>query len=342
MPRFLFVILFIQFVFSDLIVVGQVNNDCSTAQVICGSQSQLANNFGATVDTCPGCSDGATSAGNFCYEINNTVWFSFMTNTVGGDVTVSFSNLQCIVGNGIGNGLQATVITAGTPCNESTYNAVGNCEPGSVNDFTLLATNLLPNTTYFIQVDGAEGTASAAECSFTIMVSGEGVDVDVNAGENQVISEGQSAELVGTGPLGSVWSPNSSLSSTTNANTIATPEVSSTYTYSYTATNGCVYSDNVSVIIEQPIIITNTFTPNEDGINDYWEIIDAEKYQAIKITVFDRWGQKVFNTIGYSSEKRWNGTFLNKDVPPGVYFYSIDLNEGNKEEVFTGYVTVIR
>src|SRR5690606_19629358 len=144
------------------------NNACSDAQILCGSQAQNSNNFGATVDACSGCSDGATTDGNFCYELNNTVWFSFLTNSVGGSVDVSFSNLQCIVGAGLGNGLQASIIQAGSPCDESTYTLVSNCESGAVNDFTITASGLLPNTTYYIQVDGVENINGAAQCSFDI------------------------------------------------------------------------------------------------------------------------------------------------------------------------------
>lgn len=342
MSRFLIVTLFFVPLFLHFNAFSQANNDCSNAQVLCGSQSQLSTNSGATVDACLGCSDGATVTGNFCYPLNNTVWFSFTTNSIGGDVTVSFSNLQCAVGTGIGNGLQATIIQANSPCVESSYTLVSNCESGSSTDFSLNANGLSPNTTYYVQVDGSEGVNGPAQCGFTVMVSGVGVDVSIDAGDNQVISEGQSAELIGVGPAGSVWSPSAGLSSSTSSNTISTPQVSTTYTYSFTTPNGCVYSDNVSVIIKKPLLIMNTFTPNEDGINDFWDIIDAENYQAIKVSVFDRWGQRVFNSIGYSNEKRWDGTFLGNKLPPGVYFYSIDLNTGNKDEVFSGYVTIIR
>lgn len=342
MSRFLSITFFWVGFIIQFNALGQANNNCSNAQVLCGSQSQISTNSGATIDVCSGCSDGSSASGNFCYSLNNTVWFTFTTNSTGGSVTVSISNLQCVVGTGVGNGLQASVIQATTPCVESTYTLVSSCETGSNTDFTLNANSLLPNTTYYIQVDGSEGVNGAAQCGFTIAVSGIGVDVNINAGENQTISEGQSAELIGTGPIGSVWSPSSSLSSSTSPNTISTPQVSTTYTYSFTSLNGCVYSDNVSVIIKKPILIMNTFTPNDDGINDFWDIKDADRYQAIKVTVFDRWGQKVFNTIGYSNEKRWDGTFLGNKLPPGVYFYSIDLNTGEKDEVFSGYVTIIR
>jgi gliding motility-associated-like protein len=332
----------ISFCMSIIYSFGQSNNNCSTATTLCSNQSQSGNNFGASTDVCSGCSDGSNSDGNFCFELNNTVWYSFVTNSVGGSASISFTNLQCIVGNGLGNGLQAIVIQAGTPCDESTYNSVSNCEMGSSTDFSLTASSLLPNTTYYIQVDGINAVNGAAECSFNIFLSGEGVEFIVDAGEDQTIIEGESTILEGNGPMGSVWSPSSGLSDPSIANPLATPTMASTYFYSYTASNGCVYSDDVRISFERPIIIMNTLTPNDDGINDFWEIRDANKYPAIKVNVYDRWGQRIFNSIGYGGDKKWDGTFLGSKVPDGVYYYVIELGTGQKGHTFSGYVTVIR
>jgi hypothetical protein len=45
--------------------------------------------------------------------------------------------------------------------------------------------------------------------------------------------------------------------------------------------------------------ITNTFTPNGDGINDYWKINNIENYPNAVIQVFTRYGQKIFESKGY-------------------------------------------
>lgn len=160
-------------------LVAQVSNDaCANAINLCPGVTYSGGNVGATVDTCAGCSDGAAGAGNFCFELNNSVWFSFQTNSLGGNADVNISNLDCLTGVGQDNELQAVVIEAGTPCDESTYNAVSNCEVGSSPDFTLSAAGLASNTTYYVQIDGdIAGSNIAAECDFSIQVTGQAVEV---------------------------------------------------------------------------------------------------------------------------------------------------------------------
>jgi len=325
--------------------VAQVNDNCSSATVICANQPQFSSNSAATVDACSGCSDGASAAGNFCFDLNNTVWFSFITNDIGGDVNVVISNLNCDNSVGFSQALDAVIIDAPTPCDESSYTAASNCVSAENNALNLSATGLTPNTTYYVLVDGdLSGAATdAASCGFDIEVSGSGVEIDIEAGDGGTIFIGESFSLEGDGPTNAIWSPESTLSSNNTPSTIATPDATTTYFYSSQTANGCVYQDGVTVVVETELYVTNTITPNDDGFNDFWEIGSIEtRYPASKITVFDRWGQVVFKVIGYTKEKRWNGTFKGKKLPSGVYYYVIDLNTASKKDVFTGYVTIIR
>lgn len=170
----------------------QANDGCLQAQNLCPNVTYSSSNIGATVDTCAGCEDGANSVGNFCFELNNSVWFSFNTNSIGGNATVNITNLSCLVGAGNDDELQAVVIDAAIPCDESTYTSVSNCESNQAGNFTLNAAGLLPNTTYYVQIDGdINGSVNAAECDFEIMVSGGAVTViptvviqDENCGAN--------------------------------------------------------------------------------------------------------------------------------------------------------------
>lgn len=160
-------------------VAQTTNDDCVNAQNICPNTSFSGTTFAAGTEICTGCADGATAAGNFCFAINRTIWFSFLTNSTGGNADVVISNISCFIGAGYDTDLQAVVIQAGTPCDESTYTAVSNCEVGTSTDFTLNATGLLPNTTYFIQINGdlsGAGITNSAECDFNIEVSGAAVD----------------------------------------------------------------------------------------------------------------------------------------------------------------------
>ena len=64
------------------------NDDCTSPITLCANQAQSGNTQDATISVCIGCSDGATAAGNFCFALENTVWFSFTTNSTGGDAQI--------------------------------------------------------------------------------------------------------------------------------------------------------------------------------------------------------------------------------------------------------------
>lgn len=153
----------------------QSYNDCNSALELCPGQTYSVSNINANVTFCPGCEDDF----NFCFPTNNTVWFSFTTNNSGGDVSANFSNLVFEINAGQDAEIQAVIIESTVDCFSGTYTQVGDCSASEVGNFTLNAFGLLPNTTYFIIVDGdlsGAGITSAAECTFDINVSGPGVD----------------------------------------------------------------------------------------------------------------------------------------------------------------------
>lgn len=87
------------------------------------------------------------------------------------------------------------------------------------------------------------------------------------------------------------------------------------------------------------LIVPNTFTPNADGINDLWVIKNIEQLPDCVVHVFNRYGRKVFTSVGYSTP--WDGKIKGgNDVPPGVYYYVIGL--GDDIGRVAGSVTVIR
>ncbi len=339
-----FLVILISILISTLILAQPGNDNCTSATILCGNQPTLANNNGATVSACAGCSDGSSVTGNFCFALNNTTWFKFTTNEVGGDVNVDFSNINCTNDPTYDNELQAVVISASVPCDESTYTPVSNCISNSAIDFTLIATALDPNTTYYILVDGdlnGPGITNPSECFFNITTTGNGVTNTVYAGEDITVENGESTTIEGSAPAGFEWSPPNYLSNTTSLTTVSTPQETITYYLSYTASNGCIYQDEITVSVFEPITIPNTITPNNDGINDTWKIGRIDNYPGAEVTVYDRWGQIVFNTIGYTDSRRWDGSREGNRLPSGTYFYSIDLKTGSENNLFFGPITII-
>ena len=94
------------------------NDDCTSPITLCANQAQPGNTQDATISVCIGCSDGATAAGNFCFSLENTVWFSFTTNSTGGDAQIDFSNMVFDLTAGFGSSLEAVIIEVGAACDE--------------------------------------------------------------------------------------------------------------------------------------------------------------------------------------------------------------------------------
>jgi gliding motility-associated-like protein len=71
--------------------------------------------------------------------------------------------------------------------------------------------------------------------------------------------------------------------------------------------------------------IPNTFTPNNDGVNDYWTITGLETFPGAEIKVYDRYGHAVYSSVNYANP--FNGQSRGKPLPTGVYYYLIDVKE---------------
>jgi gliding motility-associated-like protein len=114
---------------------------------------------------------------------------------------------------------------------------------------------------------------------------------------------------------------------------------------SYPITASNAYSANYNILyirgtltITPDIIIPNAFTPNGDGINDTWDIQKIGNYPDCSVQVFNRYGNLVYSSTGYSIP--WDGTYKGIQLPTGTYYYLINLYAGIP--VLSGFVTIIR
>ncbi len=91
-------------------------------------------------------------------------------------------------------------------------------------------------------------------------------------------------------------------------------------------------------LIGAGINIPNSFTPNNDGVNDNWNITNTEEYPNLTIRIFNRAGAEVYQSRGHYST--FNGKVNNKDLPVGTYYYLIDLGTGC--DPYRGPLTILR
>jgi gliding motility-associated-like protein len=133
------------------------------------------------------------------------------------------------------------------------------------------------------------------------------------------------------------WYAGSDQISTDQTVTVAPNETTWYYVY-MDLCSGIVLKDSVEVVVRTPI--PNAFTPNGDGINDYFRIIGTppENITKYNFRIFNRWGQMVFETNNI--EDAWDGKSGGQYCPPGVYVWEIFYEDSKKIRV-TNHGTVM-
>jgi gliding motility-associated-like protein len=184
-------------------------------------------------------------------------------------------------------------------------------------------------------------TASLNGCSVTDTVTVIYKKMPVaNAGNNIILPQNASTQLNATQHSNNaayLWSPALGLSNPTIPNPIASPDIATQYYLTVTSVDGCVLKDTLRVDLQYPLNIANAFSPNGDGINDKWLIGNAEFYPGLKVRIFNRYGQQVFNSIGYNTP--WDGSNKGKPAEPATYYYIIETGDGHK---LSGWVLLLR
>jgi gliding motility-associated-like protein len=134
------------------------------------------------------------------------------------------------------------------------------------------------------------------------------------------------------------WSPPTGLNDAGKLRPLLHAMFDQTYTLTAIGEGQCTASDFLKVKILKPVIIPNAFSPNGDGINDTWQILNLSDYPGCTVEVFNRYGQRVYFSAGYG--KPWNGTMTGKELPMATYYYVIHLKNGFEPR--TGSITIVK
>lgn len=97
------------------------------------------------------------------------------------------------------------------------------------------------------------------------------------------------------------------------------------------------------------IYVPNTFTPNNDGVNDVWQLVyELDCWVDVEFKIFNRWGAQIYHGYGssFDSYPFWDGSVHGGThlVPDGVYYYSVVGRKANSPEVIneSGHITIFR
>jgi gliding motility-associated-like protein len=165
------------------------------------------------------------------------------------------------------------------------------------------------------------------------------------AGNDTIIVKGENILFDAQGGIQYSWSPPANLNDTSIYDPLGAYPDTGQFVYMVHVISkfGCTGDDTIKVTVvgHSEFVVPTGFTPNGDGLNDYFKPI-AIGYRSLKyFRVFDRWGERVFNTT--SLEEGWDGTFNNKKCDMGTYFWEIGFTDRFGKDGFQkGDVTLIR
>jgi gliding motility-associated-like protein len=199
----------------------------------------------------------------------------------------------------------------------------------------------VPGEYYFV-FEASTGLCSATDTVFVSILSLPLAD----AGEDQLIFPEEEV-IIGGDPTTDnainliVWSPAENLNDETLPNpTVIGLSNDEYFALEITDSNGCVAYDTVFIGIIPEINIPDGFTPNGDGMNEFWVIGNVELYPSIVVEIYNRWGELLFRSEGY--KEPWDGLYNGDELPIGTYYYVIDTNEPEFQDKISGPLTILR
>lgn len=172
-------------------------------------------------------------------------------------------------------------------------------------------------------------------------------DMILNQDTTLFLGESLKIELGPTCAESFNWTNKSDLDDPDNLTPIITPKKSTTYNL-YLTLNNKTCKDSINIYIQNKdsldcnnLLLPNSFTPNDDGLNETIGI--SNKFIVQKLyyfDIFDRWGTRVFDT--QSIGDAWDGSYKGKKLNPDKYIYKVSYICKDKEFLHQGIINLLR
>jgi gliding motility-associated-like protein len=172
--------------------------------------------------------------------------------------------------------------------------------------------------------------------------------IDLSLGQEQTVCLGEFITLKpevfpSTADLNFFWSSSTTIPCDSCQQLYFQPTETANYQLTVSKANGCSASASlvVNVTADRSLYIPNVFSPNDDGLNDFFQIFPGKSVAALSLLqIYDRWGGLVFEG---DPQQGWNGKMGQQSAANGVYLYVLQLNYlDGVEEVISGDVILIR
>ena len=302
---------------------------------------------------CPG---ESIDVGGITFDVSNPSGSVILPSSVTGcdslivNVTLDFLELNttfdvedatCIDENGY---LIINAIEGAEPPYSYSLNGAGFIPVG---DFPFTVGPLDPGF-YNLEIESLEGCL--VEESFgidpaPIVTLDLGIDPVVESGESVTI-----VPIVNFDIASLLWTSTGSIPCDTCLVLEFTPTESMTIAVVGTDVTGCVATDEIflQVVSNTNTFTPNVFSPNFDGINDYFTLyVNPKQNPEIKtMQIYSRWGELLFVKEGFAPndpQEGWDGTFRNRQMNPGVYVFYAELEYPDGTiKVVKGDITLVR
>ena len=255
---------------------------------------------------------------NGCTALGSTVIPSLMKIASSGDISICMGSNTILSVSGGTNYLWST--------------------GGTINNINVQPSG---NTTYTVTIQSG---SCSKDTSITITVMQPLATVCCNT----TIDFGASANpIVATAAANTVkWFPDFGLSCNTCFAPKASPVLTTTYAITIKDNKDCLKTDSITITVNPEcgsVFIPDAFSPNNDNNNDAFFIrISPKCVKSFSLTIFERWGQKVFGTVNIL--QGWDGKFLEQTLEPGIYFYiaKLELVNSTAPLIKKGSISLVR
>lgn len=170
-------------------------------------------------------------------------------------------------------------------------------------------------------------------------------EFNLNLGKDSTICKNETIFLsVSPSFISYTWQPRYNISNITPYSVNINPEVNTSYRVEAEVFSGCKLSDTINIKVEncpQYIYFPNIFTPNNDGLNDFFKPLVGGSFTKYELQVYNRWGQVVFRTN--NKNEGWSGIYKNVSQENGIFVWHCKYQFYNKpENLIKGTVTLIK
>ena len=279
-------------------------------------------NIQLQVQTSNGCADSISQP--IIIETKPNAAFTISEACLGKPITI----------NNLSNNVSGVITSYTWQSNGFTSNAfTPNFTYNSVGSYSLLLT---------------VSTANNCSATTTQTINIQTVQLFTTPATDTVIAINQPLQLLVSGAANYTWQPSSFLSSNVIANPIFTTPNNGNYILNVlgTTTQGCQGIKNIAIkaiATNTNVLIPNAFTPNADGLNDRLRITCLGLSSLTQFTIYNRWGNKVYQQNACNNTLGWDGKLNGIAQPNATYVYTwAGVNAAGVKVGGRGTVTLVR